>query len=381
MTGPILLDLTHTSHTQARTGVQRVVRALHRELGARATPITFDPYRDGWRGLETWEQANLAGENATGKRGAQWPLAARWRGKLKRLAGSGLAPIEKNAAGFLTAEIFSARVGARVPQAFPRVAVFHDAIALRFPELTPSGTVGRFPAYLRELLTFDGVAAVSEDSRDALVDYWAWLGASNPPPVVAIPLGVDAIASAPEVAGAEVIVLSVGTLEGRKNHLSLFAAAESLWARGEKFQLRVVGSVQAETGQAALVRLRSLQAAGWPLRYDGALPDAEVAAAYAESTFTVYPSFVEGFGLPIIESLARGRPCICSGHGALGELSRQGGCIPLESVDTASLAGAIGALIRSPADRARLSAEARARIFKSWGSYAEQLTEWMGQLK
>ena len=59
MTGRLLLDLTHTSHTRARTGIQRVVRALHRELGNSALAVTFDPYLGGWRPLEAWEQANL----------------------------------------------------------------------------------------------------------------------------------------------------------------------------------------------------------------------------------------------------------------------------------------------------------------------------------
>ena len=44
MTGRYLLDLTHTSHTGARTGIQRVVRALHRELGSAAIPVTHDPF-------------------------------------------------------------------------------------------------------------------------------------------------------------------------------------------------------------------------------------------------------------------------------------------------------------------------------------------------
>ncbi len=43
MSAPLLLDLSHTSHTRARTGIQRVARSLWRELGTAAQPITFDP--------------------------------------------------------------------------------------------------------------------------------------------------------------------------------------------------------------------------------------------------------------------------------------------------------------------------------------------------
>ena len=91
-------------------------------------------------------------------------------------------------------EIFSPAVAASLPSLLnitqgPRVALFHDAIALKFPELSPVKTVARFPNYLRELLMFDGVAANSEDSRQSLVDYWSWGGVGPPPPGLAPPPG------------------------------------------------------------------------------------------------------------------------------------------------------------------------------------------------
>ena len=357
----ILLDLSHTSHTRARTGIQRVTRALSRELGEQARALTYDPYLREWRELERWEQDNLAASDPGESRGASWPWTARWRGRWRRaIALPGEFDLKGDFEGFLTAEIFSPAIAARLPHVFPRVAVFHDAIALRFPEITPSGTVARFPGYLQELLRFDGIAAVSDDSRGSLLDYWRWLGVAHVPPVKTISLGVDpfpvvAPASAP-AASAVPEVLSVGTLEGRKNHLALVEACELLWARGEKFSLRMVGSVQRQTGQAALARIQALQAAGRPLRYEGPLGDAGLEEAYAACAFTVYPSLAEGFGLPVVESLARGRPCICSSQGALGELARGGGCLSPASLDAAGLAEAIAQLLAKPAEVAALAA-------------------------
>ena len=68
--------------------------------------------------------------------------------------------------GVLVPEVFSPAVADALPALFaatggPRVALFHDAIALQYPEFTPRSNVARFPSYLRELLQFDGVAAVS----------------------------------------------------------------------------------------------------------------------------------------------------------------------------------------------------------------------------
>jgi glycosyltransferase involved in cell wall biosynthesis len=388
---PVLLDLTHTSHTRARTGVQRVVRSLHRALGERALGITHDPHLETWRALEAWELRNLAGDTPGRKRGASWPLARKLRSRLARRFSSrarDAALARVGASGLIVPEVFSPAVAAALPGIFAatrgaRVAVFHDAIALRLPELTPAKTVARFPAYLEELLAFDGIAAVSEDSRESLVDYWHWLGASQPPPVKAIPLGLAAkchLLNDTSTDAGPPVVLSVGSIEGRKNHLALLEACERLWAGGARFELHLIGLAQPQTGRAALDRIGALQRAGRPLRYDGPVPDAALEAAYARCTFTVYPSLMEGFGLPVLESLARGKPCVCSARGALGESARGGGSVALDRVDAAALAATIGRLLDSPVELAALAAAARARRMRSWSDFADDLLAFLGEL-
>lgn len=395
MSAPLLLDLSHTSHTRARTGIQRVARSLHEALADQAIAITHDPHRGTWRELESWERATLAGREPGEKRGARWPLPARVRGALVRWFGAPaqvppkLAALAGRAAGLVVPEVFSPAVARALPALAaatrgPKVALFHDAIALKFPELTPTKTVARFPAYLVELLAFDGIAAVSEDSRAALLDYWRWLGVSSAPPVIALPLAITTPSAPPRSdasSGSAPVVLSVGSIEGRKNHLALLEACDQLWARGEKFSLHLIGLAQPQTGAAALERIRTLQSAGRALRYDGPASDAAVDAAYAACTFTVYPSLIEGFGLPVLESLAHGRPCVCSARGALGESARGGGCVALETVDPAALVTAIGRLLTSPAEIARLAAEARSRRLKNWTTYVGELRTWIEGLR
>lgn len=383
MSTPLLIDLSHTSHTRARTGIQRVTRSLLAALEPDAAPITHDPYAQRWRALESWERANLAATEPTEKRGARWPWPKRVRGRMTRWMSAETTSLPPHA-GLVVPEVFSPGVATALPELFaatsgPRVALFHDAIALKLPELTPTKTVARFPAYLVELLAFDGIAAVSEDSRAALVDYWRWLGVRDTPVVEALPLGTEMRREAPGTTPndtSDPIVLSIGSIEGRKNHLALLEACERLWSRGARFSLRLIGLAQPQTGRAALERIRALQAAGRPLRYDGAVADAVVEAAYAECAFTVYPSLLEGFGLPVIESLAHGKPCICSRHGALGEVAIGGGCVALATVDADSLAHAIERLL-APVARDELALAARARRFPSWREYASALREWM----
>jgi len=390
MPAPLLLDLSHTSHTRARTGIQRVTRSLESALGPRACAVTHDPQRGTWRELAAWERANLEATGAAASRGAHWPLTDRLRGRARRWLGTAPAALPENS-GVLVPEVFSPGVARALPALFaatrgPRVALFHDAIALQLPELTPTKTVARFPAYLIELLAFDGIAAVSEDSAAALTDYWRWLGAPRTPPVQAIPLGVDwpRMVSSPDAAPeaeSTATVLSVGSIEGRKNHLALLDACERLWAGGANFTLQLIGLAHPQTGAAALQRIRALQAAGRALRYDGPVSDAALEAAYGRCRFTVYPSLREGFGLPVIESLAHGKPCVCSGRGALGESARGGGCVLLDVVSVDAIATAVGRLLRSPAETAALAAAARGRRFRTWSDYAGALMVWLSELK
>jgi glycosyltransferase involved in cell wall biosynthesis len=388
MSAPLLLDLSHTSHSRARTGIQRVTRSLCVALGDRAIPITHDPHRKTWRVLDAWERANLAASQVAGKRGARWPLRVRLRARTQRLLGRKSLALPPNS-GLLCPEVFSPTVARALPELFAtirgaRVALFHDAIALKLPELTPPATVARFPAYLLELLEFDGIAAVSEDSRSSLLAYWKWLGVMSPPPVRTIVLGILprplTYSGEKSPVDGNPVVLSIGSIEGRKNHLALLEACDRLWQRGERFQLHLIGLANPKTGGAALTKLRALQDAGRPIRYDGPVSDAAIDEAYAACTFSIYPSLMEGFGLPVIESLAHGKPCICSTRGALGESARGGGCIELDTVDTTALANAITRLIRAPSEIAALSAQARARRFKTWTEYADELIAWTHEL-
>ncbi|MCF7687572.1 MAG: glycosyltransferase [Cephaloticoccus sp.] len=380
-----LLDLSHTSHTRAQTGIQKVARALYHELTGhdQAHAITWDHYADTWRELAPWELANLLATSPGKTRGARWPWPERVRSRWNRrgYASTLLPPSD----GLIVPELFSPAVARALPRLAarsPKVAIFHDAIALKLPELSPGGTVSRFPSYLQELLQFDGIAAVSDDSRQTLLDYWAWLGVPNPPPVQTIPLGLDA-ASQTDVSPMGAVppsILCVGSIEGRKNHIALLGAAEQLWNQGRRFNLRLIGMANTHTGKPAMQKIAALQQAGRPLRYDGPVDEVTLESAYAECTFTVYPSLMEGFGLPVLESLSRGKPCICSAQGALGESARAGGALTLAEMNLPSLADAMEQLVLNPSLLRQLGTAARARTYRSWSVYTGDLLDWMKTL-
>jgi glycosyltransferase involved in cell wall biosynthesis len=122
-------------------------------------------------------------------------------------------------------------------------------------------------------------------------------------------------------AGSSPFVLSVSTIEVRKNHLYIIKLWEELIAKGVKNipNLVFVGRL----GWDIEPLMKYIDQSG---HLDGRLhilsnvSDHELTYLYDRCLFTMFPSFVEGFGLPVVESLAHGKPCIASNRSSLPEV-------------------------------------------------------------
>jgi glycosyltransferase involved in cell wall biosynthesis len=102
--------------------------------------------------------------------------------------------------------------------------------------------------------------------------------------------------------------------------------------------------------------------------------EAELHQAYRESSFTVFPSLLEGFGLPIIESLWHGRPVVCGGKGALGEVAAGGGSERVEPASIRDLARGIRLLLTDEAHYKTRYQEIQKRLFRSWNDYWQDVS-------
>ncbi len=112
-------------------------------------------------------------------------------------------------------------------------------------------------------------------------------------------------------------VLSVGTIEPRKNLASLFEAFRM--AQLEDVQLVVVGRtgwLYADT----FARLRELGLDN-RTRFTGFVPDEDLPALYSAAEAFAFPSMYEGFGLPVLEAMACATPVVCSRAASLPEVA------------------------------------------------------------
>ena len=255
------------------------------------------------------------------------------------------------------------------------VAIFHDASALKLPRLSPEMRTG-FCNYLTSLAAYRMVICDSRESQDDLLRYWNnhRIG-STATCVEPLPTDFDNTARAPISPNGHKMIACVGSFEPRKNHLTLLGAAERLWARGYNFELKFVGRTTAHYARTMLPAIWRLQRRVRPVRWLRHVSDEKLHEEYRSCRFTVYPSLFEGFGLPIMESLWHGKPCICGGNGALGEVARDGGCLIVNQTSEEALAAGIEKLLMDEGLYAQLCAQARTRRFRSWPDYIDRLLE------
>jgi len=260
------------------------------------------------------------------------------------------------------------RTGAR------SVAIFHDAADLRLSFLSER-RMKKFRNYIKSLAAFDLVICVSNQSRADLFEFWKRndVTARVETFVAHWPLEFDENERS-AAHSARPVILYVSSFNARKNHIRLFDAAKELWDSGVKFELQLIGS-STNWGRRVALEAWRLQSLGRPIRWLKHVDDRTLHQAYRECLFTVYPSLMEGFGLPILESLWHGKPCVCGGNGALGEVARSGGCLIVDQTSERAIAAGIKKLLRDQATYARLCVEARARKFRLWSDYIERLLE------
>jgi len=386
----IYLDVTSSCKSAKNTGMQRTTRRIFLELGKRVPvrPICWNTTGNRYhylerRELEILEAPFLALPQATAR--------PDWRGEhflaeLHRLVFRKTVRLEhelKAGDVLLIPDIYRDGRMKKLPELITTtgarsVAIFHDAAALRLPRLSASARV-RFQNYIRSLATFDLVICISQESRDDLRNRWREYGTK--PTMTAVepwPIDFDEAERDGQKGSSHALLLSVGSFEPRKNHITLLRAAEKLWKEGFEFELQLIGRSTGYYGPTVTSELKRLQKRRRSIRWLRHVNDRALHRSYRECRFTVYPSLIEGFGLPILESLWHGKPCVCGSNGALGEAGRDGGCLFVDQTSADSLAEGIKSLLTNRAQYERLVAQARAREFRVWSDYVDRLLEHLG---
>lgn len=195
------------------------------------------------------------------------------------------------------------------------VYLVHDLIPITHPEFCRAGERDRHRARMDTVLkTAAGVIGNSQATLDSLAAYAKATGVPSPPAVAAW-LGSTALPTQPKPTAdaTRPTFVILGTIEGRKNHLTLLHVWTRLVERlgPDAPRLLIVGQRGWECEQAVDMIERSETLRGSVIEI-GRCSDDDLAGHLAGARALLFPSLAEGFGLPLIEALASGTPAIAS---------------------------------------------------------------------
>jgi len=187
-----------------------------------------------------------------------------------------------------------------------KLAMVHDVIPLDYPEFTRPDTAARFESELKATAAAcDTLIYNSTDTAERTAD---WLrkweirvgSLTNLLGVDPLPMQVEK----PQAVPAEFVIL--GTIEPRKNHQLLL----DIWPEISG-HLHIIGA-RGWQNEAVFSTLDSSPMIGQTVFEHNKLNDAKLGMRLSASRALLFPSFAEGYGYPLIESLQMGLPVICS---------------------------------------------------------------------
>lgn len=358
-----------------------MVRGLYRAMGARRSglrPVVWDPFLRSYCHLRGSEHVRLAAWRGSGQNSGAKPEGGpihlwlrrrlrpvdRWFRRVWIKSGDCLIlpePVADTRLILLESSGLLSR----------SIAICHDVIPWEFARRENTRVPPYFDRYLRALSRMRQVICISNDTRSKLEEAWSFVGV-KPAPLAVVPWPIPFEEPRPEPSEPERPdrILCVSSINARKNHGALLDALRLLRGKNMPFELILVGREGKDAG-LLVQEIQAARAEGLPVVWRRHIAEDELHEEYRRSAFTVLPSLMEGFGLPILESLWHGRPCLVHQAGAMAELAADGGCQTVDMRRPTEIADALADLITNRNNYNRLQAECRSRAFRTWDQWRE----------
>lgn len=211
----------------------------------------------------------------------------------------------------------------------PVVASVHDVSFLEAPQFFPPARVAQLRLTVkRTVQRAVRILTPSEFSKQAITRAYG----TDPDRIIVTPNAVSGQFRpiAREVAQSRVrerfgiggpYVLMVGDLQPRKNQVGLIEAFEALVQEHPQLTHRLVLAGKHSWYGSQVRRAAERSAIADRILFTGFVPDAQLPDLYSACELFVFPSFYEGFGIPILEAMACGRAVACSNTTAIPEVA------------------------------------------------------------
>jgi glycosyltransferase involved in cell wall biosynthesis len=300
---------TMAQHNGHPTGIPRTVEELARAFDVVAPETRFIALTENGRGFRHYDRNSrkFGGEVVFSQGDKLFSASAGW-----------------------AFSHFNREVATLVAKGVKYSHLHYDLIPSLFPYFyKDTGFGDYFRNWTTESLTLCSNAfSISRCTREDIIKHC--LGGQHTLPFHVIRLGdavpteaTAAIGLSPEIAALDRFVISVGTLEYRKNQITLLNAYRVLISRGFAPMLPTLVLVGRE---GWLNNWLTYQASVDPLLKNKVVvltnvTDAELDYLYRNCLFTLFPALYEGWGLPVAESLNYGKPCISSSTSSMPEIA------------------------------------------------------------
>lgn len=220
-----------------------------------------------------------------------------------------------------------------LPSKLPLVLTLHDVAFLTIPQ-SFSPAFRRYYRYVvpRNIRRAGRIVTVSKTSRDEIIRFFPEAAAK----IEVVFPGVDPVFRYKQTVKKRQI-LYVGSINERKNVAGVIEAFEMLKTDAT---LLLVGSFHENFSLSERTRKALKRARMHPnIAFREGLSSGELAAEYARSVLLVFPSFYEGFGLPVLEAMACGTPVVTSQLSSMPEVGAEAPlyCDPNDAADIAKM--------------------------------------------
>jgi glycosyltransferase involved in cell wall biosynthesis len=284
----------------------------------------------------------------------------------------GLPPLDWGSADLAGADLVHAPSPAVPPRGSrPLVVTVHDAAFELFPEAFPRrGRLFHRQGVKMAARRADLIITATEASAREIVERTP----VTPDRLRVVPHGVDHVEAPPEDVAATLerfglddapYVLWVGSMEPRKGVGTLvaaFARQATAGGRGDGPPHRLVLVGPAGWLDGGQIDSADVGRLGDRLRMLGSVDEGSLRSLYAGADLFAFPSWHEGFGLPVLEAMVQGTAVLCSDVPALHEVA--GGAAHLVPPgDVEAWAAALAELLADPGRRAALADAGRIRAW------------------
>jgi glycosyltransferase involved in cell wall biosynthesis len=322
----LIIDISELAHWQGRlTGVPRVMDELSRRFKITDSEVRFVSW-DGASG--SYHEADLSGEKKLGA-GTLKKVARKLLKKPVRATPSVIQPTSGDMLfvladwhgsdpAFVDYLVSLKKSGVRLAQ------MAYDLLPIVTPQYSGHATES-LTRYTKAVYPIcDIIFAISQHTKKDIV---AWLKRNKltAPEIEVIRLGDDFKLAEPKRPAdfrgkTGEFLLCVGTIEARKNHSLLYYTYKLAAQQGIELPDLVIVGRRGWKSEDIYEIMTNDPITKQKFIIMEKASDEELSWLYRNCLCSVYPSFYEGWGLPIAESIAHGTPCICSNTSSMPEV-------------------------------------------------------------